>query len=103
MRSVFGVAGNAVPGELGPLRDRMAADGAATRLITVPGLELLLVGRSELELEEWHQQDAGLHAIAIGRPLHPALTGGRNTLQDALNGYRPGGAFSKVTTYRLSR
>jgi len=69
----------------------MAADGAATRLITVPGLELLLVGRSELELEEWHQQDAGLHAIAIGRPLHPALTGGRNTLQDALNGYRPGG------------
>lgn len=91
MRSVFGVAGKAVPGELQPLRDRVAAGGAETQVVAVPGLELLLVGRSEPEMEEWHQQEALSHAIAVNWPLHPVLTGGRLTPRNALTGYRTGG------------
>lgn len=91
MKSVFGVAGEVAPGALAFLIDRFAADGMATEVVSLPVLELLLVGRSESELEEWHQQEALLHAIAVSQPLHPVLAGGRLTLRDALTVYRTGG------------
>jgi hypothetical protein len=91
MRSLFGVAGKVAPGELASMSDRFATDGMETEVVSIPGLELLLVGRSANELSESHQELAGVHAIAVGRPLHPKLTGIPDTLLDALGEYRAGG------------
>ncbi len=91
MRSVFGVAGKVAPGELAFLSDRFAADGMVTEVVSIPGLELLLVGRSDSEIVASHQEEAGVHAIAVGRPLHPVRTGIPSTLLDALGEYRSGG------------
>lgn len=91
MKAVFGVAGAVVPGELEPLRKLFAARGASVQVITVPGLELLLVARSARDLDEWYVQEAGRHAIAVGRPLHPLTRGGRDTMQGTLAEYGPAG------------
>jgi hypothetical protein len=92
MKAVFGVAGDVVPGELGPLRQHLEAEGSFVTTLQLAGLELLLVGRSHEEIGRWQITAGQRSAIVVGRPLHPTLTGGRTLLREVLADRSPNGA-----------
>ena len=84
MRSVFGVAGDVVPGDLRSLRKRLEAAGAVVETVRAPGLEMLLVGRSAAELSRGHTREGERHAIVVGRPLPGTGPSGPDTLRATL-------------------
>ncbi len=90
MKAVFGVAGDVVPGDLRSLGKRLEAKGSVVESLRAPGLELLVVGRSTAELERWRAADGERMALAVGRPLHPDLSEGREILASTLRDFEPG-------------
>ena len=92
MKAIFGVAGDVVPGDLRSLGKRLEAQGSVVGSVRAPGLELLVVGRSAAELEHWQAADGDRMALAVGRPLHPDLSDGREILASTLRDTGPGGA-----------
>ncbi|MEJ2483018.1 MAG: asparagine synthase-related protein [Gemmatimonadota bacterium] len=84
MRSVYGVAGDVVPGDLRRLKKRLQAGGAIVETLRVPGLEMLLVGRSARDLSRGRVAEGERHALAVGRPLPAGGPSGPEVLRATL-------------------
>ena len=84
MRSVFGVAGDVVPGDLRRLRKRLEAGGAVVETLRAPGLEMLMVGRSADDLARGRIKEGERHALVVGRPLPAEGASGPDTLRTTL-------------------